>query len=314
MLSQVFIKKGKKAVKLSHLIHEKALICNLKATTKLDAIEEIAKLFSDDHHQVAEIIAAAHARESLGPTLLPKTQVAIPHGRDSRMQDFYVGVGISQQGINDESPLGGTEKVHLVFLIVAHPMKNELVLRVMAALATHLKNHPNWVGELLKAQSKEELRTMFSQVQTPPKLSLLQIIEKPLLTLTPEHNLQEAVALMVQHNVFYVPVVNEQGEFLGEVTDRDILLFSVPDYILRLDSLLFVVEDEPFGRFLMQETEFKVKDVLNKSPFTIDSKAPIIEATHKMLKNTKRYLYVLENNRLVGIVTQKDVIRKILFV
>lgn len=300
-------------MKLSHLIHEKALICNLQSTTKLEAIQEIAKLFSDDENQVAEIISAVHARENLESTLLSHTKVAVPHGRDPRMKDFYVGVGISQQGIEDDSPLGGTEKIHLFFLIVAHPMKNELVLRVMAALASHLKTYPHWVETLLNAQSKEELREMFSQVQTPPKFSLLQIVEKPVLTLTPKHSLQEAVALMVQHNVFYVPVINDKGELLGEVTDRDILLFSVPDYILRLDSLLFVVEDEPFGRFLMQEADYKIKDVFNKNPFTIDIQAPIIEATHKMLKNSKRYLYVLEDKKLVGIVTQKDVVRKILF-
>jgi CBS domain-containing protein len=74
------------------------------------------------------------------------------------------------------------------------------------------------------------------------------------------------------------------------------------------------VEDEPFERFLLQESKILVEEVMNTKPLCIDHDSSIIEAVSLMLKHNKRYLYVLEDKKLIGILSQKDVLRKILFV
>lgn len=60
------------------------------------------------------------------------------------------------------------------------------------------------------------------------------------------------------------------------------------------------------------KTGIKVIDAMTKNPITIEKTATIKEAALKMLKNNVGSLIIKENDKLLGIITEKDMIDKVL--
>lgn len=300
-------------MRLSHLMQEDFFIFRLKSKTKEDAITEIVSRFSEDQKENKDIIEAILERESISSTLFENTGVMIPHARKETFKDFYVGMGISEEGIEMENMVGKKEKAHIVLLIASSPLKNQVMLNVMASFATAMKKDPALTKKIINSKTPDEALKILEGIKTGTKMEFDQLVNKEILSISPNASLKEAVTTMVDKNLFYLPVVDDKGNFLGEITDGDILHFATPDYILRIDNLRFVVEDEPFEKFLLQERNVVVSDVMNSYPLSADPESSIIEVVSLMLKNSKRYLYVLDGKKLIGIVSQKDIVKKILF-
>lgn len=102
----------------------------------------------------------------------------------------------------------------------------------------------------------------------------------------PDTTLEEIATLMKQENIGAVPVV-EDGEVAGIVTDRDIVLRCIAE-----------------GK---DATECTAEDVMSTEVFTIDPDTSTAEAARIMGERQIRRLAVVEDGRLVGMVSIGDV-------
>ena len=57
---------------------------------------------------------------------------------------------------------------------------------------------------------------------------------------------------------------------------------------------------------------FRVKDYMDKSLSTIHAEASVFEASKMMTEDKRGYLIVLERDQVSGIVTEKDLVRKVM--
>ncbi|GAB4580771.1 MAG: hypothetical protein Fur0022_35130 [Anaerolineales bacterium] len=118
-------------------------------------------------------------------------------------------------------------------------------------------------------------------------------------TISPTTTLPQAQQLMMEKNVRRLPVV-WQGKLIGILTYGDIRearpsdanLLSVYELNLVLDHLL-------------------VKAIMTPDPLCIHPDATIGEAAHMLLKHKFGGLPVVENDQLVGIITETDLCRLI---
>ena len=121
----------------------------------------------------------------------------------------------------------------------------------------------------------------------------------PVVTVTAETNLTDARKLIDEKHIRALPVV--QGEKLvGIITKRG---------LLRLDLSILGVESWNLGVDLADET---VGDVMTKNPLTIRPESLVPKAARIMLENKITALPVLENGKMVGILTNSDLLRFIL--
>ncbi|MEA5079939.1 MAG: CBS domain-containing protein [Anaerolineaceae bacterium] len=121
----------------------------------------------------------------------------------------------------------------------------------------------------------------------------------PVVTVTAETNLTDARKLIDEKQIRALPVV--QGEkLIGIITKRG---------LLRLDLSILGVESWNLGVDLADET---VGDVMTKNPLTIRPESVIPKAARIMLENKITALPVLENGKMVGILTNSDLLRFIL--
>jgi len=98
----------------------------------------------------------------------------------------------------------------------------------------------------------------------------------------------EAAAVMVKNDIGYV-VVTKDGKPVGILTERDILKKCCP-------------------RKLCGE-DLKVEEIMSSPLITIEADASLGEAAMLMTDNKIRRLLVTEKGKIVGIITEKNVLR-----
>ena len=152
-------------MKLTDFLPRKAIIPTLKAKDKKGAIQELVqaarKANEGEKFSVAEIVDAIVAREKIGTTGVGGG-VGIPHANLDGVKGLIGAFGRSAAGV-DFSAVDG-EKVHLIFLILAPPTKNELYKSALQKVIQALKR-PNFVKFLKIARTAKDIDDIFREVE-----------------------------------------------------------------------------------------------------------------------------------------------------
>jgi len=103
-----------------------------------------------------------------------------------------------------------------------------------------------------------------------------------------ETSLREAAEIMADNHIGCL-IVKSDGKVGGIITDRDILVFIADEKHKNLDS-------------------FRVKDAMTDYVITIRSTSPIEKAVKLMTENRIKKIPVVDDERLMGIITMSDII------
>jgi len=114
-------------------------------------------------------------------------------------------------------------------------------------------------------------------------------------TISPDATIAEALDIMRSHKVRRLPVV-KSGKLVGIVTEREMLEVS-PSKATTLSVFEL--------NYLLAKT--KVSAVMTKDVITISPDALLEEAALLMRDNTVGALPVVENGKLVGIITETNI-------
>jgi CBS domain-containing protein len=133
-------------------------------------------------------------------------------------------------------------------------------------------------------------------------------------TVHPDTPVEEVVALMRDHELPGVPVVDGEGNCVGIVTERDLVLpddqgdLHLPHYINLFGGTVFL---EPLGRFenrLRKAFASTAADMMTKDPDTVSPDTDVKEAARLVHESGHNRLPVVEDGRLVGVVTRLDLL------
>lgn len=112
----------------------------------------------------------------------------------------------------------------------------------------------------------------------------------------------DAVERMMRRGVRHLAVVDKRGGVSGVVTDRDLRHYLFDPRVLKQ------VGNIPVEALLKG---VPVAHVMSAPAITIDADEPLESATRLMLDRKIGSLPVLDHGRLVGILTETDVLRRI---
>lgn len=126
---------------------------------------------------------------------------------------------------------------------------------------------------------------------------LVQDIMQPsVITVTPRTTLPEALRLVQQRGIRHLPVVDE-GRLVGIVSDRDLKRsMASPATGLERHELAYLLE------------RVTLADIMTRAVITIAPMFPVEEAARVMVREKISALPVTEAGRLVGILTETDVL------
>lgn len=120
----------------------------------------------------------------------------------------------------------------------------------------------------------------------------------PVITISPETSMQEALDLMRREHIRRLPVVDKRGSMIGIVTEADLDKASPSKA-----TTLSVWEIRELV------SRVKVEKIMTREVITIDEDTPIEEAARLMADNNISGLPVLDGDKLVGLITETDLFK-----
>jgi acetoin utilization protein AcuB len=128
-------------------------------------------------------------------------------------------------------------------------------------------------------------------------MRIRDVMTKNPITIDSETLVVDAQRIMKENNIRRLPIV-DKGKLVGIVTKHDLLEASPsPATSLSIHELNYLL------------SKMKVKEIMRKNPITISPDTPFEEALRIGQEKKVGAFPVLENGKLVGIVTESDIVR-----
>jgi CBS domain-containing protein len=115
-----------------------------------------------------------------------------------------------------------------------------------------------------------------------------------------------AIDFMVERKIRHLPVVDERGAVVGVVTDRDLRNAALAPAVEQYLSKAARRRLRGIGATL---ESLRVRDIMTCNPITTRPDVPVSQAAALMLEKRIGSLPVIEDGKLIGIVTDRDAVR-----
>lgn len=115
-------------------------------------------------------------------------------------------------------------------------------------------------------------------------------MSKKIICFSPEDSMEMVIHTLIRKRISGAPVVNERGELVGVISEGDCLKQIVRGKYTNLPSRSGLVRDH-----MSREVE------------TLSPDTPLLEAAQAFLKMKLRRFPIVENGRLIGLLSQSDI-------
>ena len=140
-----------------------------------------------------------------------------------------------------------------------------------------------------------------------------EIMTRDVITVRRETSVRELAELFASHQISSVPVVDDDGELLGIVTETDLVEqdknLHIPTVISLFDWVIYLESEKKFEKELRKMTGQTVGDIFSEQVVTVTPTTPVSQVADLMTSQRINALPVVEGRRLAGIVARIDLIR-----
>ncbi|MDI6704346.1 MAG: CBS domain-containing protein [bacterium] len=147
-------------------------------------------------------------------------------------------------------------------------------------------------------------------------MKVKEYMTKEVTTVSSSATFREVGEILYKNAFDILPVIDKKKELLGVVSKADLLHAVLPDYFDLLSDFSFVRD---FGALeidkdsiFMIERLLVVSDLMTKHVITIGEDDSLLKAIAVMNKNKVRVLPVVKGNKLIGIISRRDILRAFL--
>jgi predicted transcriptional regulator len=126
----------------------------------------------------------------------------------------------------------------------------------------------------------------------PEKTQARQYMSKSLVTLRPYMDVIQAVHMLVDHKISGAPVIDDHGNIVGMLTERD--------------CMEVVLKASYHG-----ELGGQVEQYMSRVVRTVDVDSSVLDLAQMFVNSPYRRYPVMDGNRLVGIISRRDMLRAV---
>ncbi len=227
-------------------------------------------------------------------------RVLLPHLRTEAVERLVVALGVAPRPLLvGKREVGGAQ---VVVLVLAPPAANDLYLQTVAALARALRQDAT-TDRLAAARTPEEVLAIseIRELTIQPRLLVRDVMSPRVFRVSPDTPVRELLELASTHRLRAVPVVGEDREVLGMVTDRDLLRHLLP--------LALRPGDGPSQG--ASPDGLTVRDIMSRSVMCISEEQGLAEVASVMVNKDVERLPVVHEGKLTGFLTRGDILRKL---
>lgn len=141
-------------------------------------------------------------------------------------------------------------------------------------------------------KSYQGVRQVVENTIAPQQITVEDFMTRRLITFKPEQSIDEVTDILIKNNISGGPVVDEDGRLIGIISEGDCLNEAVRGKYNNMPNLIGKVK------------EYMVQDVV-----TIQYDMNILEAAKMFLSMKLRRFPVIQEGKLVGQISQRDVLK-----
>ena len=125
----------------------------------------------------------------------------------------------------------------------------------------------------------------------PVALKVRDYMTTNLITFRPDQSVQEVVEALIKHKISGGPVVNDKQELVGIISEGDCLK---------------QLSESRYYNMPLEHNNVEKRMATNVE--TIDGNMDVFDAANKFLQSKRRRFPIVENGKLVGQISQKDIL------
>lgn len=299
-------------LRLSAFFTAKHVLCRAEGISHEACLQKLVDLLAEDGRirNATEAVKAVLVREKIMSTVMT-AGLAIPHARLDDMADLTVAVATSEKGIDFGS--GAKSPSRIIVLILTPIRQPGLYLQALAAVA-HLFSREDMIDRVVKLSDPADVWEFFDKGGDviPRYVTARDVIAVDYPRLRTTDYLEKAIDVLCYNKLYDVPVVDEDGDLVGIVTEEQILKLALPDYILWLQDLTPILQFEPFVEIFKNERTLRVAEIMSAETVTVPEDAPAIQVARVIMRREVRAVMVTRGKRLVGVITISDFLTRVL--
>lgn len=128
------------------------------------------------------------------------------------------------------------------------------------------------------------------------KITVRDCMSKNMILFKKEHSVIEVVEQLIKHRISGGPVVDENRHVIGVISEGD--------------CIKQISESRYYN---MPMEDITIEKYMSKKVDTVSPDINLFDAAHLFLVSKRRRFPVVENDKIIGIVSQKDILRTVLY-
>lgn len=305
-------------MKLSNLLEKNLVFRDVQGCTKDEAIQDLINKVADTDGHVLEykdrILESVLGREHEVSTALGQGMM-IPHARVKDFSDVIVAIGVPETPFKTDTAFKTEDEIKAIFMILAPQCKNQIMLNLMRGI-TRLGQNAQLLQQIIEAPLPEDVIRLVdeSDIQISEKLTAEDIMNVETRPAHLDDTLEELAKRFTVEDIHGLAVLDENEQFIGEITERELIKYGMPEFATFVKDLSFLTVGEPFEKYFEDESTVTVKELYRKETMIVDRKVPIMEISFIMVNKKITRMYVVEDGKYFGMINRGDIIKKVLHV
>lgn len=144
-------------------------------------------------------------------------------------------------------------------------------------------------------------------------LTAADVMTREIVTVRKETTIRELAKIFAERRISSCPVVDDDRNLLGIVTESDLIeqdrSLHIPTVISLFDWVIYLESEKKFERELRRMTGQTVGEIFNEKVETVTPATPLNEIADLMSQAKLHALPVVEGRRVLGMVARIDLIR-----
>ena len=139
-----------------------------------------------------------------------------------------------------------------------------------------------------------------------------EVMTRKVITFSPSDSFSKVIKLLLSHKISGAPVVNKKGKVVGVISEKDLFYKLFPSEKKFYKDIKYYMNHENLVKESKKVYRLKVKNLMSRNIISVRSDDHILTACSLILIHNIRRLPVIDDGKLVGIVTTNNIYKNFL--
>lgn len=140
-------------------------------------------------------------------------------------------------------------------------------------------------------------------------MKVSDVMTRGVISVPPAMPLRDVARLLNEHRISGLPVVDDNGDLVGVISEADLLVKQLSRPVSRRLPMEWIIGERHDPAELRRRAATTAAEAMSSPAITVDADRPLREAAALMIDRAVNRLPVVADGKVIGIVTRADLVR-----